>query len=141
MLVPKQIKASQFTYRIKKQWGQIYWFDFGEASSGQRTFAEVHPALIISNPQRTLPGTVLITPFTGFEHKRPNYEFHVDIPKAECPELDKDSVFKIDQIFCVEDRLLPDQYYIGELPELLLRKVYSKLIKVLNFDIFAIPKQ
>lgn len=54
--------------------------------------------------------------------------------------MDKDSIVKVDQIYCVEDRLLPDQYYIGKLLEPLMRKVYSKLLKVLNFDIFVVSK-
>lgn len=128
-----QVSPSQFSYRKRKEWGQLYWFDFGEAISGQRTFAEPHPALIVSNPQLTLPGTVLIISVTGAEHKRQGYEFHVDITKAECSELDKDSVAKVDQIYCVEERLMPDQYFVGTVPRSVMKKIYSKLLKVLNF--------
>ena len=105
-------------------------------SSGQRTFAEQHPALIISNPSITLRGTVLIIPVTGAGHRRAGYEFHVEIPKLECPELDKDSVAKVDQIYCVEDRLIPDQYFIGRLEPDTMKRIYAKLLKVLNFDKF-----
>ncbi len=134
MPFPKKVTPSQFTYIRKKEWGQLYWFDFGEAASGQVTFAEPHPALIVSNPQTTLPGIVLIIPLTGVEHKRPSYEFHVDITKAECPELDKDSIAKVDQIFCVEDKLMPDQYFIGVVPRIVLKRIYAKLLKVLGFE-------
>jgi mRNA-degrading endonuclease toxin of MazEF toxin-antitoxin module len=129
-----QVPHSTFTYRMRKEWGQLYWFDFGQAASGQRTFAEPHPALIVSVPQITLPGTVLIVPVTGAEHRRSGYEFHVDISKADCPELDKDSVAKVDQIYCVEERLMPDQYFIGSVPRITMKKIYPKLLKVLGFD-------
>ena len=134
MPFPRHIRRREFTYRIKKEWGQLYWFDFGAPSSGQRPFAEQHPALIINNPGITLPGTVLIIPVTGAEHRRPGYEFHVEITKLECPELDKDSVAKVDQIYCVEDREMPDQYFIGKLELDTVRRIYAKLLKVLNFD-------
>lgn len=134
MPFPHHIRRHEFTYRIKKEWSQLYWFNFGVPSSGQRTFAEQHPALIISNPSITLRGTVLIIPVTGAEHRRPGYEFHVEIPKLECPELDKDSVAKVDQIYCVEDREMPDQYFIGKLEPDTMRRIYAKLLKALNFD-------
>jgi mRNA-degrading endonuclease toxin of MazEF toxin-antitoxin module len=136
MPFPKHIKRHEFTYRFKKQWGQLYWFDFGEAPSEQRTFAEVHPALIVSDPTITLPGTVLILPITGAEHKRRGYEFHVDVTTEECPELDKDSIAKVDQIYCVPDQLLPDQYFIGKLRPATMRKIYAKLLKVLGMPNF-----
>lgn len=128
-----QISPSEFSHRERKEWGQLFWFDFGEAISGQRTFAEPHPALIVSNPLVTLPGTVLIIPVTGAEHKRQGYEFHVDITKAECSQLDKDSVAKVDQIYCVEERLMPDQYFVGTVPRSIMKRIYSKILKVLNF--------
>jgi len=128
-----QVPHSKFTCHTRKEWGQLYWFDFGQAASGQRTFAEPHPALIVSDSQVTLPGTVLIVPVTGAEHKRSGYEFHVDVSKADCPELDKDSVAKVDQIYCVEERLMPDQYFIGTVPHSAMKKIYSKLLKVLGF--------
>lgn len=129
-----RIRRSEFTFRTKKQWGQVYWFDFGEPVSGQRTFAEPHPALIISDPTVTLPGTVLIIPITGAEHKLQGYEFHVDVSKDDCyPELDKASVAKVDQIYCVEERLLPDQYSIGTLNRGAMKRIYSKILKTLNF--------
>ena len=134
MPFPKESPRSKFTYRRTKEWRQLYWFDFGEAISGQVTFAEPHPALIVSNPKITLPRTVLIIPLSGIEHKRPGYEFHVDIAKKECPELDKDSIAKVDQIYCVENKLMPDQYFIGVLPRTVMKKIYSKLLKVLGFD-------
>lgn len=134
MPFPKKIPPSKFTHRRAKEWGQLYWFDFGEATSGQVTFAEPHPALIVSNPKTTLPGTVLIIPLTDKEHKRPGYEFHVEITKKECPELDKDSVAKVDMVYCVEDKLMPNQYFIGVLSRSVMKKIYPKLLKVLGFD-------
>lgn len=128
-----QIPRLKFTYQKRKEWGQLYWFDFGQASSGQRTF-EPHPALIVSNPQVTLPGTVMIVPIKGAEHRRSGYEFHVDIKKVDCPELDKDSIAQVDQIYCVEERLIPDQYFICIMPRSTMKKIYSKLLKVLGFD-------
>ncbi|RJQ40118.1 MAG: type II toxin-antitoxin system PemK/MazF family toxin [Dehalococcoidia bacterium] len=133
MPFPK-VQPSKFTYQISKEWGQIYWFDFGQAMSHQRTFAEPHPAVIISNPKVTLPGTILIVPFTSLEHKRPGYEFHVDITKEDCAELDKDSVAKVDQVYCVEENLLPDQYFIGVLRRSAIKRMYSKLLKALAFQ-------
>ena len=134
MPFPKEIPHSKFTYQRTKEWGQLYWFDFGEVISGQLTFAEPHPALIIGNPKITLPGTVIIIPLTGIEHKRPGYEFHVEVTKKECPGLDKDSIAKVDQIYCVENKLVPDQYFIGALPRTVMKRIYPKLLKVLAFD-------
>ena len=134
MPFPHHIRRHEFTHQNRKEWGQLYWFDFGAPSSGQRTFAEQHPALIISNPSITLRGTVLIIPVTGAEHRRPGYEFHVEITKSECPELDKDSVAKVDQIYCVEVREMPDQYFIGKLEPDTMKRIYAKLLKVLNSD-------
>lgn len=134
MPFPKDILPSKFTYQRTKEWGQLYWFDFGEAVSGQVTFAEPHPALIVSNPKITLPGTVLIIPLTGIEHRRPGYEFHVEITKRECLELDKDSIAKVDMVYCVESKLMPDQYFIGVVPRTVMKKIYPKLLKVLAFD-------
>ena len=133
MPFPK-IPSSKFTFRRKKKWSELYWFDFGQPGSGQRTFAEPHPALIINNPEVTLFGTVLIFPVTGAERKRGGYEFHVPITKAECPDLDKDSVAKVDQIYCIENRFLPDQYFICVLDRRVMKKIYAKLLKVLNFS-------
>jgi len=134
MPFPRQVRPSEFTYRREREWGQLYWFDFGEAVSGQLTFAEPHPAIIVSNPLVTLTGTVLIVPLTGAGNRRPGYEFHVDVTKAECPELDKDSVAKVDQIYCVESSLMPDQYFIGTVPKNVMKRIYSKLLKVLGYD-------
>ena len=127
------VHRSKFTFHREKEWGQLYWFDFGQATSGQRTFAQPHLALIVSDPEVSLRGTVLIVPLTDAENKRAGYEFHVEIPKAECPELDKDSVAKVDQIYCVEERLMPDQYFIGVVPRSAMKKIYSKLLRVLGF--------
>jgi mRNA-degrading endonuclease toxin of MazEF toxin-antitoxin module len=128
-IVPK----SAFTFRKRKEWGQLYWFDFGQSGSGQPAF-DAHPALIISDPQNILPGTVLIVHLSGAEHKRAGYEFHVEITKKECPELDKDSIVKVDQIYCVENQFMPDQYFIGDVPRSTMKRIYSKLLKVLGFN-------
>ena len=129
-----QVPHAKFTYRMSKDWGQLYWFDFGQATSRQRTFAEPHPALIISDPKVTLPSTVLIVPFTSLEHKRRGYEFHVEVTKADCAGLDNDSVAKVDQIYCIEERHLPDQYFIGMLGRSAMKRIYSKLLKALAFQ-------
>lgn len=134
MPFPRDVPSSKFTFHRKKEWGQLYWFDFGQAASGQRTFAEPHPAIIVSDPEVTLPGTVQIMPLTDAEHKRAGYEFHVEITKAECPELEKDSIAKVDQIYFVEERLMPDQYFIGTVPRSLMKRIYSKLLKALGFS-------
>lgn len=133
MPFPEKVPRSQFTQRIPKKWGQLYWFDFREPTSGQHTFAEPHPALIISDHGIRLPGTVLIIPFTGAEHKRSGYEFHVEVSKAEYPKLEKDSIAKVDQIYCVEERLMPDQYFIGDMPLSAIKRIYGKLLKVLGY--------
>ena len=51
-------------------------------------------------------------------------------------ELDKDSIAKVDQIYCVPDQLLPDQYFIGKLRPATMRKIYAKLLKVLGMPNF-----
>ncbi len=76
----------------------------------------MHPALIVSDPTLTLPGTVLIIPLTGAEHKRRGYEFHVEVTTEECPELDKDLIAKLSLAT--------------------MQKVYAKLLKGLGVPKF-----
>jgi mRNA-degrading endonuclease toxin of MazEF toxin-antitoxin module len=115
------------------RWGDVYWFDFGQPVSGQRTFALPHPAVVVNDTTATLPGSVLLVPLTDLSHKRAGYEFHVDVTLTDCPQLDKDSVAKTDQVFCVSRRpYLPDQYYIATLDVAVMRRIYAKLLRALN---------
>lgn len=124
------------TLRRKPDWGDVYWFDFGGAVSGQRSFAGVHPALIIAEAKRILPGTTEVIPLTGMENRRKGYDFHVPILKTHCSFLDKDSIAKVDQVYCVLNSDLPDQYYIGTIPLQIMRPVYAQLLRVLGADRF-----
>lgn len=92
-----------------------------------------HPVVIISEASLLLPGTCIFVPMTGAENKRADYEFHVPISKKDCPQLDKDSAVKVDQIFTIECRRLPDQYYISKLNVEVMKRIYEKLLKAIGF--------
>ena len=128
------VPRSQWTCRHTPDLGDVYWFDFGVPVSGQKSFAEAHLALVVADCKSILPGTTEIIPFTGIEHKRTGYQFHVEVTKRECPFLDKDSIVKVDQIYCVLTSELPDQYNIGRMTPGVLRRVYAQLLRVLGVD-------
>jgi len=134
MPFPYNIRRNNFTYRNFPRWGEVYWYDFGSPRSAQYTMAEPHLAIVISDTKITLKGTVIITPLSGAEHRRDGYKFHVLIKKSECPRLDKDSIVKVDQIYCVSNRELPDQYYLTRLDKKIMARIYEPLLQVLGLN-------
>ena len=132
-----RVHNNQRTFLRKPDWGELYWFDFGYPSSGQRAFAGVHPALVIALRQLILPGTALIIPPSSAEHRREGYLCHVLVNKQECPCLDKGSIVKVDQVYCVPTNELPDQYFIGTVPLPAMRRIYAELLRVLGAGKFA----
>lgn len=130
------IRPSSFTFQRYPRWADVYWFDFGAARSSQdRTMAEPHLAVVVSNPVITLKGTVLIVPLSGAEHRKQGYAFHVLVTRRECPKLDKDSIVKVDQIYCVTVKPgLPDQYYLTTFSMEIMRRIYEQMLRVLNVD-------
>ena len=97
--------------------------------------AEPHLAVVVSDTASTLKGTVLIVPLSGAEHRRPGYLFHVLITKAECSALDKDSIAKVDQIYCVPTRPgLPDQYHLTRLSRGVMKRLYEPMLRALGVN-------
>lgn len=131
------IPANQRTFLRKPDWGELYWFDFGYPSSGQRAFAGVHPALVTAVQKLILPGTTLVVPLSSAEHRRQGYQCHVLVKKEECPCLDHDSIVKVDQIYCVPTNELPDQFYIGTVPLQIMRRIFAELLKTLGTGKFT----
>lgn len=129
-----RIPRKSWTFRRNPKWGDVYWFDFSFPVSGQQSIAYQHPALVVSKTELILPGTLEIIPLPGAEHARSGYAFHVAVTKVECPFLDKDSIVKVDQIFCVLTNPLPDQCYIGTFPMNIMRRVYNPLLKTLGVE-------
>jgi mRNA-degrading endonuclease toxin of MazEF toxin-antitoxin module len=133
MPFPQHILPIDFTFDRYPRWGDIYWYDFGIPRAQQHTMAEPHLAIVVSDTQSILKGTVLIVPLSGAEHQKTGYQFHVLIKKIECPKLDKDSIAKVDQIYCVPTKPgLPDQYYLTQLNKKAMARVYEPLLRVLG---------
>ena len=130
------VRFSDFRYEKQIQWGDVYWFDFGAVRSNQdRTMADAHLAIVVSNPMITLKGAVLLMPLSGAAHRMKQYQFHVLITKQECPKLDKDSFAQADRVYCVTDKNnLPDQYYLTHLNAAIMKRVYDQLLRVLNVE-------
>lgn len=110
MPFPDHVLPSRMTFDRYPKWGDVYWFDFGRPKSNQATIAEPHMGVVVSNSDVILRGTVLIIPISGAEHRRNGYTIHIVVAKKECPRtLDKDSIVKVDQIYCVNyKKELPD---------------------------------
>jgi mRNA-degrading endonuclease toxin of MazEF toxin-antitoxin module len=140
MPFPVHIRLQDFSFDKYPQWGDIYWYDFGIPRAQQHTMAEPHLAIIVSNTGVTLRGTVLIVPLSGAEHRKDGYDFHVLIKQTECPQLDKDSVAKVDQIYCVPTNRLPDQYYLTHLEKRIMARLYEPLLVVLGVP-FLVGRQ
>jgi len=133
MPFPSHVRFSDFTYRRYPRWGDVYWYDFGIPRAQQHTMAEPHLAVVVSDTAITLRGTILICPLSGAEHRKEGYLFHVLITRAECPRLDKDSIVKVDQIYCVPTQPgLPDQYYLTQLDKKTMARIYEPLLRVLG---------
>lgn len=130
----QHVPRSRQTFKRTPDWGDVYWFDFGYPVSGQKSFAGVHPALVVTDSKLILRGTTQIIPLSGIENKRQGYGFHVEISKEECPFLDKDSIAKVDQIYCVLTNNLPDQYYVGVMLPVTMRRIYAQLLRALGAD-------
>jgi hypothetical protein len=56
------VRRDRWTFKRRPAWGDVYWFDFGYPVSGQKSFAGVHPALVVSDCKALLPGTAEIVP-------------------------------------------------------------------------------
>ena len=54
------------------------------------------------------------------------------IRQQECPKLDKDSIAKVDQVYCVPDNRLPDQYYLTHASKKTMARIYEPLLKALG---------
>jgi len=135
MPFPAHILPKSFTFDQYPRWGDVYWHDFGLARAGQHTMAEPHLAIVVSDTAATLRGTVEIVPLSGAEHKKPGYEFHVPITRTDCPQLDKDSIAKVDQVYCVPVKPgLPDQYFLARLSVRVMKRVYEKMLRALGVN-------
>ena len=135
MPFPHHVRVTDYRFDRVLRWGDVYWYDFGMPRAQQHTMAEPHLAVVVSDPIVTLKGTVLIVPLSGAEHRRGGYDFHVLITRTQCPKLDKDSVAKVDQIYCVPTQPgLPDQYYLARLNKATMARLYEPLLKVLGFQ-------
>jgi len=133
MPFPFHVRVPDFTYNRYPRWADIYWYDFGIPRADQHTMAEAHLAIVVSDTTVTLRGTVLLLPLTAAEHRRAGYDFHVLLTKTECRKLDKDSVAKADQIYCVPvNPGLPDQYYLTRLDKTTMARLYGPLLKALG---------
>jgi mRNA-degrading endonuclease toxin of MazEF toxin-antitoxin module len=115
-------------------WGDVYWFDFGRPVSNQYTVGGPRPALVLSDCQRVLRRTVTVTPISGLEHRKTRYAFHVPVLKRDYPALDKDSIVKIDQLYCINRDALIDEHYITTLSPQTLINIYAQLVRALYFQ-------
>jgi mRNA-degrading endonuclease toxin of MazEF toxin-antitoxin module len=133
MPFPFHVRPIHFTFDRYPRWGDVYWYDFGTPRAQQHTMAEPHLAVVVSDTRSTLKGTVLLVPLSGAEHRKPGYQFHVLVEKTECPKLDKDSIVKVDQVYCVPTNPgLPDQYYLTHLDRKIMARIYEPLLRVLG---------
>jgi mRNA-degrading endonuclease toxin of MazEF toxin-antitoxin module len=135
MPFPSRVRMVDFTFTRYPSWADVYWYDFGVPRAQQHTIAEPHLALVVSDTRATLRGTVCIVPLSGAEHQKAGYLFHVLLPKSEVPQLDKDSLAKVDQIYCVPTQPgLPDQYYLTTLKKKTMARVYEPLLRALGIQ-------
>ena len=133
MPFPADLRFTDLTFSRHPQWGDLYWYDFGMPRAQQHTMAQPHLALIVSDTDLTLRGLVLLVPLSGAENRKQGYQFHVLIRKQDCPRLDKDSVAKVDQIYCVPvNPGLPDEYYLAHLDKTTMARLYGPLLKALG---------
>jgi mRNA-degrading endonuclease toxin of MazEF toxin-antitoxin module len=132
MPFPDRYRPEDFKFARYPRWGELYWYDFGVRRAEQHTMAEPHLALVVSDTKIMLRGTVLVVPLSGAEHQCAGYPFQILLKQSECPRLDKDSIIKVDQIYCVPARSLPDQYYLTRLDKKIMARIYEPLLKVLG---------
>ena len=114
------------------KWGDAYWFDFGQPTSHQYTIAGPRPCVIVSDIDTLRGHTVVVCPSTGVENATPGYDYHVEIKKAEFNPLDKDSVFKVDHLYNIDQQELVDEHYMGTLADHLMKRVYIQMLNALN---------
>jgi mRNA interferase MazF len=127
------IPREEYTFHRTLRWGDIYWYDFGLRNS-THTIQDWHPTLVLQNDigNRFSP-TTIITPLTSAENVRRMLPTHCLIQKSEHPELDNDSIVKLEQIFTIERDSLADQLFITRFRKATMRKIYEKLMISLNF--------
>ena len=115
------------------RWGDVYWYDF-ELRNSAHTIQDWHPTLVLQNDvgNRFSP-TTIITPLTSAENIRRMLPTHCLILKSEYPELDNDSIVKLEQIFTIERSDLADQLFITRFRKETMRRIYEKLRISLNF--------
>jgi len=85
MPFPAHVRFADFAFDRYPRWGDVYWYDFGMPRAQQHTMAEPHLAIVVSDTNTTLKGTVLLVPLSGAEHRKEGYQFHVLITKANVP--------------------------------------------------------
>ncbi len=115
------------------RWGDVYWYDFGPRTA-IHTIQNWHPALILQNDMgNRFSPTTIITPLTSAENVHRMLPTHCLIQKSEYPELDNDSIVKLEQIFTIERSELADQLFITRFRQATMRRIYEKLRMSLNF--------
>ena len=137
------IPREEYTFHRTLRWGDVYWYDF-ELRNSAHTIQDWHPTLVLQNDvgNRFSP-TTIITPLTSAENANPNARLrlsvrrmlptHCLILKSEYPELDNDSIVKLEQIFTIERSDLADQLFITRFRKETMRRIYEKLRISLNF--------
>jgi len=127
------IPSEEYITHRTLRWGDVYWYDFGLKNSAH-TIQDWHPALVLQNDigNRFSP-TTIITPLTSAENGRRMLPTHCLIQKLEYPELDNDSIVKLEQIFTIERSDLADQLFITHFRKATMRRIYEKLKISLNF--------
>jgi len=128
-IVPRE----EYTLHRTLRWGDVYWYDFGPRNS-VHTIQDWHPALVLQNDigNRFSP-TTIITPLTSAENIHRMLPTHCLIQKSEYPELDNNSIVKLEQIFTIEHSDLADQFFITRFRKATMRRIYEKLRISLNF--------
>lgn len=116
----------------KLVWGDVYWFDFGRPHSNQFTMAGSHLCLIVSDMSTLVGKTVVVCPGSGAEHAWAGYVYHVEIKRVEFSKLEKDTIFKVDHLYNLDQSSLIDEHYIGTLPQHLMKRIYLQLLNALS---------
>ena len=127
------IPREEYTIHRTLCWGDVYWYDFGLRSSGY-TIQDCHPALVLQNDMgNRFSPTTIITPLTSAENVHRILPTHCLIQKSDYPQLDNDSIVKLEQIFTIERSDLADQLFMTRFHKATMRRIYEKLRISLNF--------
>ncbi len=127
------IPREEYTFHRMLRWGDVYWYDFGLRNS-VHTIQDWHPALVLQNDMgNRFSPTTIITPLTSAENVRRILPTHCLIQKSEYPELDNNSIVKLEQIFTIEHSDLADQLFITRFSKATMGRIYEKLGISLNF--------